>query len=543
MIEIITKELSEKMTVEEVKNWMIQNRWFHCVYILENGKQAYVGQTRDVAQRLKKHSKDEKKKIYKFQKVHIIVGADLDASVVQHYEALLIPLLSVDGKFQIVNDNVGYKENFYSRKETFELKFDLLWEELEKKELVKAKDIKMVFNSNTYKYFPQRNLNQEQIRAVKSILHVLDSGETLAPSTFYKNRPILINGDAGTGKTLVAVALFYYLRTHAPYREKEIAMVIAHRPMRHVLKQVFKCVKGLFVKDVISPTEVSRKHYDILICDEAHKLRRGKNLYNYGRAFKAANERLGLDSNADELDWLLKQSEYLILFYDKKQCVSPSNVDDNEVMRRLLAADRGIRSIELRSQMRVKAGRAYVPYIYKIMYQKKVSYKKFKNYEFRLFDSFSQMRERIMEKEKIYGLSRLCAGYAWKWISKEEKEIFDIVIEDEKIKWNSKTEGWLETEECSDEMGSMYTLHGVDLNYAGVVIGKELYLDPETGKIKVDRKSVYDNSIKIGTTDEELLEYVCNIYAVLLTRAIEGTYVYVCDENLKEYLGKYIEKA
>ncbi|MFZ1699033.1 MAG: DNA/RNA helicase domain-containing protein [Blautia wexlerae] len=32
-----------------------------------------------------------------------------------------------------------------------------------------------------------------------------------------------------------------------------------------------------------------------------------------------------------------------------------------------------------------------------------------------------------------------------------------------------------------------------------------------------------------------------NIYYVLMTRGIKGTYLYVCDENLREYLRPYIE--
>ena len=46
--------------------------------------------------------------------------------------------------------------------------------------------------------------------------------------------------------------------------------------------------------------------------------------------------------------------------------------------------------------------------------------------------------------------------------------------------------------------------------------------------------------MKTGGSDEELREYVLNTYAVLLTRGIYGTYVYVCDEALREYLQQYI---
>lgn len=44
-----------------------------------------------------------------------------------------------------------------------------------------------------------------------------------------------------------------------------------------------------------------------------------------------------------------------------------------------------------------------------------------------------------------------------------------------------------------------------------------------------------------GIQDEnELNEYIINIYKVLMTRGIKGTYIYVCDEKLKRYFKKYI---
>ena len=47
-----------------------------------------------------------------------------------------------------------------------------------------------------------------------------------------------------------------------------------------------------------------------------------------------------------------------------------------------------------------------------------------------------------------------------------------------------------------------------------------------------------ENNPRLGITysDEDLLDYVVNIYRVLLTRGILGTYVYICDPNLRQLL-------
>ena len=89
-------------------------------------------------------------------------------------------------------------------------------------------------------------------------------------------------------------------------------------------------------------------------------------------------------------------------------------------------------------------------------------------------------------------------------------------------------------------MGSIYSLPGLDLNYAAVVIGPELYYDTAENRIKVSRSHLYDNSVKQNTNDEDLRKYILNTYGVFMTRGILGTYVYACDKNLRDYLQNYI---
>ena len=94
-----------------------------------------------------------------------------------------------------------------------------------------------------------------------------------------------------------------------------------------------------------------------------------------------------------------------------------------------------------------------------------------------------------------------------------------------------------------EEVGSIHTVQGYDLNYAGVIIGADLGFDPVTQKMVFNRENYHDkkgkeNNPRLGIvyTDEDLLDYVKNIYRVLLTRGIRGTFVYVVDPYLREYL-------
>ena len=192
------------------------------------------------------------------------------------------------------------------------------------------------------------------------------------------------------------------------------------------------------------------------------------------------------------------------------------------------------------TKTRIRAGSSYVPYIYDVLYQRAETPISFENYDFGLFSSFQDMFRVLNEKDEIYGMCRLCSGYAWEWTSKNDPSHPDIVLDGTEIWWNRQTGKWLRNPEAKLEMGSIYSLVGLDLNYAAVVIGPDLYYDRADQKIKVNKKHYFDNKVKTGGSDEELREYVLNTYAVLLTRGIYGTYVYVCDEALREYLQQYI---
>lgn len=514
---------------------------YHCLYILENGKEAYIGETSDPVRRTGEHLVNfsgSKKKI-KFARIHIITGLLAEETPAKHYENLLIKLMRVDKKFHVINTYDGECPHYY-RKNEFELYFDELWFLLEEKGLVKTKEFELIINSNSYKYSPNTILTEEQHNALTSIIHTIDSGEMQPHKKGFKTRPIVINGDAGTGKTIVATSLFYYLRNNERYKGKSIALIYANTSMRYEIQKVFKNIDGLYKKDVISPIELTKRHYDIVICDETQCLRQLKRSLGgrYYPLFVKGNERLGFDKMHDELDWLLFNSTYQILFYDEKQRTSPCNISKEYFKERLYERKRGIRPIQLKEQMRIRAGREYVPYIYDILYQRKPQKKNFCHYEFKIFDSFPDMVSGLKEKNAEAGLSRFCTGYAWKW--ENDEMIPDISIDGVDIPWNSFVQGWISHPDTIREMGSIYTVHGLDLNYVGVVFGPDIYFDQNDNKIKVNKESFYDNKVKKEATDEELEEYILNTYAVFLTRGILGTYLYVCNENLREYLKKYI---
>lgn len=88
----------------------------------------------------------------------------------------------------------------------------------------------------------------------------------------------------------------------------------------------------------------------------------------------------------------------------------------------------------------------------------------FGEYELRLFGDLAEMLEEIRKRDAEFGLARMVAGYAWEWKTKNDKEAFDIVIDDVSMRWNGTQTDWIASPKALEEVCSIHTVQGYDLN-------------------------------------------------------------------------------
>ncbi|MPT35017.1 MAG: DUF2075 domain-containing protein, partial [Flavobacterium sp.] len=376
----------------------------------------------------------------------------------------------------------------------------------------------------------------------------------------------LFEGGAGTGKSILAIFLFKLLKTDLQdfnyvdfdeddkdlfdslkkvkekYGDLNMALVIPMGSFRQTIKKVFRNINGLNSTMVIGPSEIIKQKYDLLIVDEAHRLRRRKNLGKYFATFDQNSEKLGLDgSMTSELDWIQLQSTKSILFYDQLQSIKPSDVapESFHALKKLPTT----RTEKLSLQLRVKGGNRYVKFVDQLFGNspqlKKNTIERI-DYDLRMFENLDQMVYEIQKKDKKMGLCRMVAGFAWKWISKKNKSLFDIQIGFTKLQWNSTEKDWVNSPNAINEVGCIHTTQGYDLNYAGVIIGWELDYDFNTNQFIVYKEKYKDRNGKNSITDDQvLLSYILNIYRSHMLRGIEGTYIYICNPNLRKYFAQF----
>ncbi|MDP1757284.1 MAG: DUF2075 domain-containing protein, partial [Pseudohongiella sp.] len=333
------------------------------------------------------------------------------------------------------------------------------------------------------------------------------------------------------------------LRLREKYGQKpRMALVVPMASFRATLQKAFANISGLRSKMVIGPAELAKQHYDIVLVDEAHRLRRRINLGAYYGAFDKTSIALGFDpKQCSEVDWVLKQSDRAVFFYDTDQTIKPSDAAADVFAALKASPDTEVQ--QLVSQFRVLGGNPYVKFIDDLLITRLSDSVKHspKAYEFKLFDSFGEFQKKIQQKESEVGLARMIAGYSWPWVSNKERGKFDIEIENIKLKWNSTSSDWINAAGSATEVGCIHTTQGYDLNYAGIIFGREIGYDKTQGAIIIRPELYFDRNGKQSITDPELLKrYILNIYKTIMLRGIRGTFVYACDPDFREYLAKHI---
>jgi DUF2075 family protein len=542
------------------KNEWVKNQW-PLVYFLKNERlsEAYIGESNNASSRLKNHLANPEKAM--FQTVNIIGSDKFNKSATLDLESRLIQYINAEGTFKTKNLNLGHQNHNYYQQDLYKNLFNTVWQQLRDKKIV-SKTLEEIENSELFKYSPYKSLNNDQYKSVLEILTNINNSQ---------GNSIFVSGSAGTGKTILATYLLkllvsdvnniedseikeddiYEINLIKEFQQKypnaKIGFVIAMTPLRETIKKVFSSVPGLKKQMVLSPSETFklRDKYDLLIVDEAHRLRQYRNISWRGE-FKKKNQLLGLGDEGNELDWIMANSRNQIFFYDAAQSVKPSDID--EIKFTELKNKPATLKLNLKSQMRTKGGNDYITFIDKLLTCKLDQKPELPaDFELEYFNHFPSLFNKLKIKEGEYGLCRMIAGYSWEWMSDPKRNenldlnAIDITIDGMEFQWNKTYNDWITSENAFEQIGCIHTTQGYDLNYAAIIFGLEIDYDPILNEIVIDKSKYYDKYGKNGVSDiHDLKAYIVNIYKTILYRGIKGVYIYACNDNLKEYFKKHL---
>ncbi|AMG62238.1 DUF2075 domain-containing protein [Staphylococcus lugdunensis] len=530
------------------------------VYIINDKKtrnefEVYVGETADIRNRTRQHlNTDIKVKPFweKFSESNkstmYIIGHELfNKSLTLDIENRLMQyLLSVDNISKVHNSRTNQQNEYYTSEKLDEI-FSDIWQSLNKKnnELFPLESI--IKDSAIFKASPFHKLTQEQTNAKEEILTKIKEAILLEED----GQLIIVEGEAGSGKTVLMSTLLYELGKYNLDLNKKLDIHLLVNQNEHVtIYEQIATKLGINSKNnsiIGKPTRFINRHtteekVDVVIVDEAHLLlTQGKQSYQ----------------GKNHLNDLLDRARVVVIVFDLKQVLTTEQIwEEDKINHYFNRAKDKNNHITLRNQMRINSDQETVNWIRNIVDNQTVNNIPYdsKGYEIKIFDTPIELENAIRNKanKTESGISRMLATFDWKYNNNppENKDYWRVEIDGWSMPWNYQIKPtrnqsklpWVEQTQTINEIGSTFTIQGLDLNFAGVIIGPSVkYRD---GKIVFDKENSANKKVtqKRTLTDgskqyfsEMLLKNELN---VLLTRGVNGLYIYAVDKQLREVLKK-----
>lgn len=351
-----------------------------------------------------------------------------------------------------------------------------------------------------------------------------------------KKRTIVIQGGPGTGKSVLAVNLLMTLINQS----LNAAYVTKNSAPRQAFLSLLTKGKANKVADIghlfRSPFGLStckENGYDCLIVDEAHRL----------------VEKMYRDwTGENQVKECIQASLLTIFLIDEDQAVTTKDIGSIAEIKKWCEAT-GSRLImngdtRLVSQFRCNGSDAYIQFVDGLLQRTPetvaVDLSEL-NYDFRVFDDPSAMRDALREINAVSNKARMVAGYCYDWNVKHGRREWDIELPGGfRAKWNLETDKiWAVNPRSFEEVGCIHTAQGLEFDYVGVLIGRDLYYDPTDGRVKTNKEAISrdDGSSGIRTAPDEVARrLILNTYKTLLTRGQKGCFVYCEDEGLRGYM-------
>ncbi|MCY7752009.1 DUF2075 domain-containing protein [Bacillus haynesii] len=523
--------------VNVVKAMHINN--YPIVYILYNEKKkptAYIGQTVQAARRLKNHIDDDRRK--KLNRFILIGHEKFHQSATYNIESNLINYFIADNRYQLQNvSQTRSREmhNYYQKPFYNENIFQVIWEKLRKEKIV-SDSLENLRNKDIYKLSPYKELSPQQLDIKNKILDFCK--ERIQKEG---NHVIVIEGDAGTGKSVLLSSLFNTIQDLAKsedsfLEETDNYLLVNHSEMLKTYKSIANSLPNLKKKSLMKPTPFINEKTktgataDIVLVDEAHLLLTKEDSYNN---FCYQNQ----------LDEIIKRSKITVVIFDPKQVLKIKSYWNDRLLEEIIN-QYDAKTVKLTDQMRMNANRETMKWIDSFVEKKILSLPtEDSSFELKIFEDAAAFKKAIESKNNKDGLSRIVSTFDY--LHKKDKKTYIVDEEGINMPWNSTQDKvtWAENPDSIKEVGSIYTVQGFDLNYVGVVLGPSVSYDEDNDELVIDTSKYKDTGAYISRTDlspeqnEQIKEQIIlNSINVLMKRGIHGLYIYATDPKLRKRL-------
>ncbi len=373
-------------------------------------------------------------------------------------------------------------------------------------------------------------LIDDQIAAYNSIMHRVK----MITKTKEKSL-VIIKGGPGTGKSVIALEVMGELLRQG----KKVMHATGAAAFTKTLRKIVGTRASHFFKFFNSFAVTEPDFFDVLICDEAHRIRETS-----VDRYTPKNQRTGLP----QIDELIRAAKMSIFFIDEYQIVRPKEQGSisliKETANKFGIKNNNIAEFELQTQFRCSGSDAYLQWLDHVLDIRETEITDFDaKMEFRVFDNPSDLYQEIKKRNsEVENKSRIVAGFCWKWSKPNPDGILvnDVKIGNFEMPWENKKEFWKWAIDKSgmEQVGTVYTSMGMEFDYIGVIFGNDLVYDSTIGDWRAIPENSYDR--EINRNNPELLSHLKNVYRVLLSRAHKGVYIYFVDKETEKYFKSHL---
>lgn len=350
---------------------------------------------------------------------------------------------------------------------------------------------------------------------------------------------VIVSGGPGTGKSVVAIQLLCDLIQKgysAAYVTKNAAPRNVYFEKLRQEKYKLTYIKSLF-KSSDAFWNAPANCLDCIIVDEAHRLKKKSAIFH----------------GENQIKEIINSGRVVVFFIDEDQKVTTKDIGSKDEIRtwaayysaKIYEGD----ELNLVSQFRCNGSDGYLNFLDNLLEIRKTANMDFDfNYDVRLFNSPTRMREALREKNKVYNKSRMIARYCYEWISANDPNgaLYDIELEDDfRAKWNFQNSLFAIDENSFEQVGCIHTTQGLEFDYCGIIIGKDLRY--ENGAVITDRtkeaKSDKSSGIRACKDPEMADRLIRNTYKTLLSRGQKGCFIYCEDKALLKHMSDMLGVA
>ncbi|MCR4880260.1 MAG: DUF2075 domain-containing protein [Bacilli bacterium] len=347
---------------------------------------------------------------------------------------------------------------------------------------------------------------------------------------------IIVRGGPGTGKSVIAIqamaklisdgyAASYMTKNAAPRDVFKIKLTQGHKDKKYI-ENLFKSPISL---------EYCKKNdvYPCLIVDESHRLCK-----HYGHS---------------QIDDIIRCSKINVFFIDEDQRVTTKDIGTVDLIKETankyhsrIVDDP---SLTLVSQFRCNGSDGYLQFLDNLLEIRETANTSLEglDYDIRVFDSPTKMRDELKKINDINNKARLVAGYCYEWVSELSPRAYDIWLEDGFMaQWNLRNgQPFAIADTSFEQVGCIHTCQGLEFDYVGVIVGKDLRY--ENGNVITDPTQLADSDKSSGIKrckDKALADrLIRNTYKTLMSRGQKGCFVYCEDKELAKHIKEVISKG